>query len=450
MLFSEQHPENQDDQHEHLVRTDNSTSAKHSRKGRRAHPSWRVLDPEDELSQTFVQINKLHLAAARMTCPDEGDFIPDHTTRVYARAGITNYRADQLAVIGLTLKSFPKVATMFKEGAFCLQLMHRICEHLEPISPERRSVIDAATVNLLQPSVGNQAMRTLAWIDEKLTALIDALEPLSRPILEAEEDKDAPNPADDYEQGVGEFHVDDRSSSTTTFTFTVGKMESVEILRAIRSASKVHGITQGAALVELIRGNITVDVVLHLFKNTGGLPLDQLFGEGHWLNSAASKHWLTRITHLAGAGVASNESYQPTTTVKANVMGRDAHCRFPGCEVPAHKCQLDHVKRYDHDDPASGGPTDVSNLHLLCAKHHRLKTAGSWDVSIHDDATEVWTSHGDGHVVVTTPDGPLGRPTFKHRAVERTRVVNQYNEKRLQNKAARLQALREAAGPPPY
>ena len=185
MLFSEQHPENQDDQHERLVETNNTTSAKHSRKGRRTHPSWRVLDPEDELSQTFVQINKLHLAAARMTCPDEGDFIPDHNTRVHARAGITNYRADQLAVIGLTLQRFPKVAAMFEEGAFCLQLMHRICEHLEPITPERQSVIDIATVKLLQPSVGNQAMRTLAWIDEKLTALIDELEPLSRPIPEA-------------------------------------------------------------------------------------------------------------------------------------------------------------------------------------------------------------------------------------------------------------------------
>lgn len=450
MLFEEQHPENQDEQQERLVKDQNYTNRKRSTKGKCANPSWRVLDDDDELSQTFVQINRLHLLAARMACPEEDDYIPDHTTRIYARAGITNYRADQLAVIGLTLRNFPKVAAMFEEGAFCLQLMHRICEHLEPVTEKRRSIIDAATVELLQPSVSNQAMRTLGWIDEKMAALIDEYEPMSRLIPEDDEDEDAPDPADDYEQGVYDFHVDDRSSTSTTFTFSVEKMEGVEILRAIRSAAKVHDITQAAALVEIIRGNITAEVVLHLFQNTGGIPLDQVFGEGHWLTTAASKHWLTRVTHLAGAGAASNESYHPTATVKANVIGRDAHCRFPGCEVPAHKCQIDHVKRYDHEDPSSGGPTDVANLHLLCGKHHRLKTAGSWDVTIRDDATEVWTSHGDGHVVMTTPDGPLGRPTFKHRAVERTRVANQYNEKRLRNREARLRAYREDAGPAPF
>ncbi|WP_210385962.1 HNH endonuclease signature motif containing protein [Corynebacterium sp. HMSC28B08] len=409
-------------------------------------PSWRVLDPKDPLSQTFVQINKLHLQAVRMACPSEDDYIPDHNTRIYSRAGLTNYRADQLATIGLTLRRFPLVAAMFDEGAFCLQLMHRICEHLEVVRAERRHLIDAATVELLQPTRRNQAMRTLRWIDLKLTELIDELDPISRPIPEEDPDEDAPTPADDYESGAGSFHVDDRSEYNTTFTFTVGKLEGIEILRAVRNAAKVHGITQGAALLELIRGNIDAEVVLHLFQNTGGLPLDKVFGEGHWLANAASQHWLTRITHLAGAGEASNESYHPTATVKANVIGRDAHCRFPGCDVPAHRCQVDHVKRYDHDNPADGGPTATANLHLLCGKHHRLKTAGNWDATIHSDASETWTSHGDGHVIVTTPDGPLGRPTFKHRAVERVRVTNEYNTQRLRNKAMRKKAMQEGAG----
>lgn len=413
-------------------------------------PSWRVLDPEDPLSQTFVHINKLHLKAARMACPDIDDLVLDHTTRIHARTGLTNYRAEQLSLVGLTLRDFPQVATLFEEGAFCFQLVHRVCEHLSLVQPDRRQIIDAATVTLLQPSRRDQMMRTLKWIDEKVTKLIDELEPMSRPIPDDDHDEDAPDPADDYEQGVGSFHVDDRGEKQTTFVFTVDKVEGVEIMRAIRNAAKVHGITHGAALVELIRGNIEAEVTLHLFQNTGGLPLNEVFGEGHWLNTAASKHWLTRITHLAGAGEASNESYHPTAQVRANVIGRDGHCRFPGCEVPAHKCQIDHVKRYDHEDPANGGPTDTSNLHLLCAKHHRLKTAGSWDVTIHDDATETWTSHGDGHVVVTTPDGPLGRPSFRHKAVERTRLVNEYNRKRLENKAARLRAIQEAAGPPPF
>ena len=121
-------------------------------------------------------------------------------------------------------------------------------------------------------------MRTLKWIDEKVTKLIDELEPMSRPIPDDDHDEDAPDPADDYEQGVGSFHVDDRGEKQTTFVFTVDKLEGVEIMRAIRNASKVHGITHGAALVELIRGNIEAEVTLHLFQNTGGLPLNEVFG----------------------------------------------------------------------------------------------------------------------------------------------------------------------------
>lgn len=81
----------------------------------------------------------------------------------------------------------------------------------------------------------------------------------------------------------------------------------------------------------------------------------------------------------------------------------------------------------------------MKNLHLLCSKHHNLKTAGSWDVALHPDGHEVWTSHGDGHSVITEAEGPLGRETFAQRSVRKTRALAEYH-----------QAIEERGGGPSY
>lgn len=60
-----------------------------------------------------------------------------------------------------------------------------------------------------------------------------------------------------------------------------------------------------------------------------------------------------------------------------------------------------------------------------------MKTSGQWDVALHRDGTEVWTSYGDGHVVVTEPGGVLGRETFEHLSVRRTKNLAEYNIERL-------------------
>ena len=46
---------------------------------------------------------------------------------------------------------------------------------------------------------------------------------------------------------------------------------------------------------------------------------------------------------------------------------RDRHCRFPGCDRPPPWCDAHHVIHW-----AEGGTTALSNLVLLCRRHHRL------------------------------------------------------------------------------
>jgi 5-methylcytosine-specific restriction endonuclease McrA len=58
------------------------------------------------------------------------------------------------------------------------------------------------------------------------------------------------------------------------------------------------------------------------------------------------------------------------------VRARDRTCRFPACNRPARRCELDHITAREH-----GGPTNQANLHCLCSRHHHLKHEAGWTVS---------------------------------------------------------------------
>ncbi|WP_394372009.1 HNH endonuclease signature motif containing protein [Corynebacterium tuberculostearicum] len=92
----------------------------------------------------------------------------------------------------------------------------------------------------------------------------------------------------------------------------------------------------------------------------------------------------------------------PSTDIRAYTQGRDATCRWPGCTVPATRCQLDHRIEYHH-----GGPTSPDNLVNLCQHHHNIKT----DRRIHYildpiTGTIAWLHH-DGTYQLDHPTGPL-------------------------------------------
>ncbi|GAA4392734.1 HNH endonuclease signature motif containing protein [Tsukamurella soli] len=94
---------------------------------------------------------------------------------------------------------------------------------------------------------------------------------------------------------------------------------------------------------------------------------------------------------------AAGSGYVPTAVQQQVVRIRHGVCAFPGCQVPAERCQLDHVVEYDHADPASGGATDVWNMVPLCGFHHRIKTHTGWLSDLLPDGTVEWR-HPDGMV----------------------------------------------------
>jgi uncharacterized protein DUF222/HNH endonuclease len=69
-----------------------------------------------------------------------------------------------------------------------------------------------------------------------------------------------------------------------------------------------------------------------------------------------------------------------TTPLRHALYLRDRGCAFPGCHRPPRHCQGHHIRHW-----ADGGPTELGNLVLLCAHHHRLLHRSGWQVHIATD-----------------------------------------------------------------
>ena len=96
--------------------------------------------------------------------------------------------------------------------------------------------------------------------------------------------------------------------------------------------------------------------------------------------------------------------YRPSAKLAAFVRARDLFCRYPGCDVPAEHCDLDHVVPYPY------GPTHPSNLNCKCRTHHLGKTfAEGWQEQQLPDGTVLWTTPA-GQRCTTVPGSWLFFP----------------------------------------
>ncbi|MFD1723100.1 HNH endonuclease signature motif containing protein, partial [Amnibacterium endophyticum] len=82
----------------------------------------------------------------------------------------------------------------------------------------------------------------------------------------------------------------------------------------------------------------------------------------------------------------SHERYIPAG-LKKLIHAKHETCVGDGCGLPAHRCDLDHAHRYEHD-----GRTRHDNLQALCRWSHLVKDEGFVDVRLDPDGTPRWAS----------------------------------------------------------
>ncbi|MDY6996217.1 MAG: DUF222 domain-containing protein [Actinomycetota bacterium] len=159
------------------------------------------------------------------------------------------------------------------------------------------------------------------------------------------------------------------------------------------------------------------------------------------------------IAPLAPPGTEAEPGYRPSTRLAEFIRARDLFCRFPGCDVPAERCDIDHVT------PWPAGPTHPSNLHCKCRTHHLMKTfyggPGGWRDVQCPDGTVIWTAP-DGRSYMTRPGSRLYFPAWDITSADlprpsanappgpgRTAMMPRRQRTRAAEAAARVRAERE-------
>lgn len=137
--------------------------------------------------------------------------------------------------------------------------------------------------------------------------------------------------------------------------------------------------------------NLTIDLptLLGLSENPGILAGYGAIPASVARELAADGRWKRFITDPVSGELLNlgRETYEPPQALIDFLTARDRTCRFPGCRQPARVGDIDHAKSWD-----TGGETSISNLGVLCRRHHRMKTHGGWELKSRGDGSCTWTS----------------------------------------------------------
>ncbi|MFT4041608.1 MAG: HNH endonuclease signature motif containing protein [Gordonia sp. (in: high G+C Gram-positive bacteria)] len=95
--------------------------------------------------------------------------------------------------------------------------------------------------------------------------------------------------------------------------------------------------------------------------------------------------------------------YRPPDWLRRKIIDLHGTCRYPECERAAQQCEIDHLVKFDHTDPSSGGWSVPFNLVPLCGPDHQRKHLGLWTPVLYSDLSIDWTSTRTGETVTTYP-----------------------------------------------
>lgn len=397
-------------------------------------PQWSLETATDLLSEATRAHNRALLVMAAGCTPEPDADVEAHLSGLSAHLSVPRHRAEMLTDIGLFLRRFTVLARRIAGGILGPDHLTMLARSVTGVSPEDDRDVEHDLLDLLAPRRDGLSLPGVAALRNRVRRIITERDALARPPEPGERTGSTSTGTGSRQRRVD--IAEGYDPGTTVITATLPTEEAEEFTLILHAVARKLDCSRAAALMHLARGTTDVQVTLNLYRDPES-PVTATQA-GTWLNATATDAFMERVSHLRILAHASTETYTPTEAIVAFVKGRDGTCRHPGCDVPADRCQIDHIMRHQ-----GGGPTATWNLHCLCQRHHLMKTMGWQDVTIAPDGTEMWTSIGDGHVYLTEPTGPLAaysRSTFSSRATRRYHTLREHNERRL----AEQDRIREA------
>lgn len=151
-------------------------------------------------------------------------------------------------------------------------------------------------------------------------------------------------------------------AATTADLRRTPKQRRADALRVMaeRSAAKPADATEARVLLHVLAGDRSVEQMCELSNGTVITP-GQVLPLLQWADVA--RVIFDGQSRVVDVGVRQRLFTGATRTA---VEMRDRFCQHPSCDVPAERCQIDHIIPYD-----KGGLTAQANGRCYCPFHHR-------------------------------------------------------------------------------
>ncbi|MEH0147180.1 HNH endonuclease signature motif containing protein [Corynebacterium sp. Q4381] len=338
-----------------------------------------------------------------------------------------------------TLRSLPKLAAMQKETKrLDLDRVRAISEVVTLLYDLPQEDIfeefDDYLVTMFTPKRDGAELPSPRTIKRKLIELVRKIDASLAPNKNEKKKR-----KDDKDQRDGACEVDLVALDQRNSQLTLGGNNLLMglINKSVETTAKMRNLSKGETVKKLLLGEISpaANITLHLYAPKGE-PESYYIPQIGWTDAEGTEavaQFLAdhdhRVVDLDQAAEARTNAYVPTDAIRAYVRARDGFCIFPGCEVEAERCQLDH--RIPFDD---GGETAPSNLFCLCQKHHNMKTDRRAYYVVDPVTADIVWLFEDGTYQLTKPDGIMGSYTTPQRPRWK-QTIKQRIEKRTKRAA---------------
>jgi hypothetical protein len=168
-------------------------------------------------------------------------------------------------------------------------------------------------------------------------------------------------------------------------------------MKPTKDDDRSYGQRQHDALIELCRQRaggrsdgagprpqLIIRASLDTLAGLSGAPAGELASGGTVPAATVQRYACdTAISRITGRGELEHELTHATRTIPPSTRraleARDQHCVFQGCDRRLNWCDGHHLVWW-----TKGGPTELSNLALLCRPHHRMVHEEGWTLERRD------------------------------------------------------------------